>query len=67
MENLNEIKKQVEKDLDWTRKDKKDWKKFKQKLPQIIIEAIIFGVFASIFLGGMTFIVIKFLEVIYNL
>jgi|TARA_R110002012_G_scaffold272651_1_gene458266 hypothetical protein len=67
MKNLNEIKKQVENDLEWTRKDKKDWKKFKQNLPKVIIEATIFGIFSIMFLGGIAFIILKFLEALYNL
>jgi hypothetical protein len=67
MKNLNKIKKEVQKDLEWTKKDKKEWKEFKRNLPQLIIEAIIFGLFATIFLGGIAFMLIKFLEVIYNL
>ena len=53
-------------ELDWSKRDHEDWKKFKKKLPNLIIESIIFGVFAIMFIGAMAFMLLKLLEVIYN-
>ena len=53
-------------ELDWSKRDREDWKKFKKKLPNLIIESIIFGVFAIMFIGAMAFMLLKLLEVIYN-
>lgn len=52
--------------MDWTKKDQKDWEKFKKKLPKLLQEAIIFGVGASVFLLITGYFLFKLLEVIYN-
>lgn len=53
-------------ELDWNKRDRKDWEKFKKNLPNLIIESLIFGVFAIMFIGAMAFMLLKFLQVIYN-
>jgi len=53
-------------ELDWTKKDQKDWEKFKKKLPNLLQEAVIFGVGASVFLLIFGYLIFKILEGIYN-
>ena len=53
-------------ELDWTEKDTKEWNKFKENLPNLIREGLIFGVGASVFLLIIGYFLYKLLEVIYN-
>tara|TARA_R100001129_G_scaffold98059_1_gene66806 strand:- start:1303 stop:1539 length:237 start_codon:yes stop_codon:yes gene_type:complete len=54
-------------ELDWTKKDQKDWEKFKKNLPKLIKEAVIFGVGMSVFLLIFGYFLFKLLEVIYTM
>tara|TARA_R100001530_G_scaffold60360_3_gene43634 strand:+ start:4268 stop:4504 length:237 start_codon:yes stop_codon:yes gene_type:complete len=40
-------------ELDWTDEDQENWVKFKKKLPQLLREGVIFGIFATTFLTGI--------------
>ena len=59
------MKKQNE--LNWTKKDQKDWEMFKKNLPKFIQECVIFGVGMSVFLLIFGYILYKLLEVIYTI
>ena len=54
-------------ELDWTKKDQKDWEKFKKNLPKLIKKAVIFGVGMSVFLLIFGYFLFKLLEVIYTM
>ena len=54
-------------ELDWTKKDQKDWEMFKKNLPKLIQEAVIFGVGMSVFLLIFGYFLFKLLEVIYTM
>jgi len=40
-------------EMDWTETDQENWVKFKKKLPQLVREGVIFGIFATTFLTGI--------------
>ena len=69
-ENIIQLKLNKMKDnkneLDWTKKDQKDWEEFKKNLPNLIIEGLTFGVFAIMFIGAIAYMLLKLLQVIYN-
>tara|TARA_R100001594_G_scaffold14471_1_gene30741 strand:+ start:3801 stop:4034 length:234 start_codon:yes stop_codon:yes gene_type:complete len=54
-------------EMKWTKQDQKNWEKFKKQLPKLFQEALIFGIFATIFLCGMGYILYQFLLILYNL
>ena len=54
-------------ELDWTKKDQKDWEMFKKNLPKLIQEGVIFGVGMSVFLLIFGYFLFKLLEVIYTM
>lgn len=54
-------------ELDWTKKDQKDWEKFKKNLSKLLQESIIFGVGASVFILIIGYFLFKLLEVIYTI